>query len=65
MSRRPRRNHSPAFKAKVALAAIKFVILPWMDNQTERHQQLQVLTQRLDRSIGGDGLCACPRLAGG
>ena len=23
MSRRPRRNHSPAFKAKVALAAIK------------------------------------------
>ena len=23
MTRRPRRNHSPAFKAKVALAAIK------------------------------------------
>ena len=23
MSRRPRRNHSPAFKAKVAIAAIK------------------------------------------
>ena len=23
MSRRPRRNHSPAFKAKVALEAIK------------------------------------------
>ena len=23
MKRRPRRNHSPAFKAKVALAAIK------------------------------------------
>jgi len=23
MSRRPRRNHSPAFKAKVALAALK------------------------------------------
>ncbi|NPD69765.1 transposase (plasmid) [Lichenicola cladoniae] len=23
MSKRPRRNHSPAFKAKVALAAIK------------------------------------------
>ena len=23
MSRRPRRNHAPAFKAKVALAAIK------------------------------------------
>jgi len=23
MSRRPRRNHSPAFKAKIALAAIK------------------------------------------
>ena len=23
MSRRPRRNHTPAFKAKVALAAIK------------------------------------------
>ena len=23
MSRRPRRNHSPAFKAKVALAAVK------------------------------------------
>ena len=25
MSRRPRRNHSPAFKAKVALAAVKGV----------------------------------------
>ena len=24
MSRRPRRNHSPSFKAKVALAAIKY-----------------------------------------
>jgi transposase len=23
MSRRPRRNHTPAFKAKVALAAVK------------------------------------------
>jgi transposase len=23
MSRRPRRNHSPAFKAKVAMAAVK------------------------------------------
>ena len=23
MNRRPRRNHSPAFKAKVALAAVK------------------------------------------
>jgi len=23
MSRRPRRNHSPAFKAKVAIAALK------------------------------------------
>jgi len=23
MSRRPRRNHAPAFKAKVALAAVK------------------------------------------
>ncbi len=23
MSRRPRRNHSPAFKAKVALAAVR------------------------------------------
>jgi transposase-like protein len=23
MTRRPRRNHSPAFKAKVALAALK------------------------------------------
>ncbi len=23
MTRRPRRNHSPAFKAKVALAAVK------------------------------------------
>ena len=27
MSRRPRRNHSPAFKAKVALAAIKVTSL--------------------------------------
>lgn len=36
----------------IALAAIKFVILPWIDNQADRHQELQVLTQRLDRSIG-------------
>ena len=52
MSRRPRRNHSPAFKAKVALAAIKgektlielaqeFDVHP---NQIKRDQLLEGVT---------------------
>jgi hypothetical protein len=36
----------------VLLAAIKFVVLPSRDQQTESAQALQVLTQRLDRSTG-------------
>ena len=30
MNRRPRRNHTPTFKAKVALAAIKGYFEPWL-----------------------------------
>lgn len=36
----------------LSLAAIKFILMPWADAQTESRQALQVLTQRLDRSVG-------------
>jgi hypothetical protein len=32
------------------LAAIRFVVFPWLDLQAQWHDQLKVLTQRLDRS---------------
>ena len=37
MSRRPRRNHTPAFKAKVALAAIKAERIAQLAEQYEVH----------------------------
>ena len=60
MSRRPRRNHSPAFKAKVALAAIKGDrTLAQLAEQFDVHpnQITQWKTQLLARSadvFGGD-----------
>lgn len=35
-----------------SLAAVKFVLLPWLDNQNDARVSLEVLTQRLDRSLG-------------
>lgn len=35
-----------------ALAVARFVIVPWTAAQNEQRQQLEVLTQRLDRSAG-------------
>jgi len=35
-----------------ALALTRLVLLPWAESQTEQRQQLDVLTQRLDRSVG-------------
>jgi hypothetical protein len=32
------------------LAAIRFVVFPWLELQADWHDQLKVLTQRLDRS---------------
>lgn len=34
------------------LIFVKFVGLPWLDWQSDKRQQLMVLTQRLDRSVG-------------
>ena len=34
------------------LLFVKFVGLPWLDWQADQRQQLMVLTQRLDRSVG-------------
>jgi hypothetical protein len=36
----------------VGLAALKFLLLPWVEIQNESRLALEVLTQRLDRSIG-------------
>lgn len=38
-----------------ALAVLRFVVVPWTQAQAESHQQLEVLTQRLDRSAGVAG----------
>jgi len=35
-----------------ALAAIRLLVVPWAEAQTEQRQQLEVLTKRLDRSEG-------------
>jgi len=35
-----------------ALAVARFVVVPWVAAQNEQRQQLEVLTQRLDRSEG-------------
>ena len=34
----------------LVLAAMRFVVVPWAESQVEQRQQLEVLTQRLDRS---------------
>lgn len=36
--------------AALVLAALRFLVVPWISQQDERRQQLEVLTQRLDRS---------------
>ena len=33
------------------LAALRFAVVPWMQQQVEQRQQLEVLTKRLDRSV--------------
>ena len=35
----------------VVLAMLRFGIVPWMQQQVEQRQQLEVLTRRLDRSV--------------
>jgi transposase len=60
MSRRPRRNHSPAFKAKVALAAIKGdKTLAQLSQQFDVHQNQIVdwknqLLANAAHAFGGD-----------
>ena len=51
MSKRPRRNHSPAFKAKVALAAVK-----GEKTLTELAQQFDVHPNQITqwKSLSGD-----------
>jgi len=34
------------------LAVLRFVVVPWIEAQNEAHDGLQVLTQRLERSVG-------------
>lgn len=66
MSRRPRRNHSPAFKAKVALAAIKGEkTLAELAEQFDVHanQITSWRTQLLERAaevFGGDSKAEAP-----
>ncbi len=36
----------------LALAGLRFLVVPWLEHQGERRDALQVLTQRLDRSEG-------------
>lgn len=55
MSRRPRRNHSPAFKAKVALEAVKGELtLAELAHKHDVHanQITQWKTQLLERAAG-------------
>jgi transposase-like protein len=59
MSKRPRRNHSPAFKAKVALAAVKGdKTLAELAQQFDVHpnQITQWKAQLLDGAAGCSGL---------
>ena len=68
MARRPRRNHSPAFKAKVALAAIKgekTLIELAQDFDVHPNQIKQWRDQLLEGATGvfGDGLKAEPEPA--
>ena len=34
------------------LALLRFAVVPWLDAQADARERLQVLTQRLDRSVG-------------
>ncbi len=36
----------------IALAAIRFLVLPWIDSQNATRDELSVLTKRLDRATG-------------
>lgn len=36
----------------LALAAVRFLVLPWIEAQGDSREQLEVLTNRLDRSTG-------------
>ncbi len=65
MARRPRRNHSPAFKAKVAVAAIKgerTLIELAQDFDVHPNQIKQWRDQLLEGATGvfGDSLKAAP-----
>jgi transposase-like protein len=60
MSRRPRRNHSPAFKAKVALAAIKGQkTLAELAEQFNVHAN-QITSWRKVEVLGGDSKAEAP-----
>ena len=69
MSRRPRRNHSPAFKAKVALAAVKGdrTIAQLAEHFDVRPNQITAWKSQLEGSASeifgsGGGTPAIPRL---
>jgi hypothetical protein len=36
----------------LALAVLRFGVVPWVASQAEAHERLEVLTRRLDRSVG-------------
>ena len=62
MSRRPRRNHTPAFKAKVALAAIKGDrTLAQLAEQFDVHPNSDHIVESAARGRG----CRCVRSGGG
>jgi transposase-like protein len=66
MARRPRRNHSPAFKAKVALAALRGdKTLAELAQQFDLHpnqitQWKVQLLERADEAFTGEGKASAP-----
>jgi len=63
MTRRPRRNHSPAFKAKVAVAAIKgerTLIELAQDFDVHPNQIKQWRDQVLEGALDLSRICAAP-----
>jgi transposase len=53
MSRRPHRNHTPAFKAKVALAAVKDeMTLAQLAEHFDVHPSSQMLTNVRKKPVG-------------